>query len=72
MNVATVKTMSFTGPQDELLRNVDGESDFDFGSIVQPSRVGDAAFGRWIERAGRRGASPADAAPDVGGGPHLR
>jgi class 3 adenylate cyclase len=59
MNVATVAQTS--GPSDELLRNIDGESDFDFGSMVAPSRVGDLAYGRWIERAGRRGASPADA-----------
>jgi class 3 adenylate cyclase len=59
MNVATVGQTS--GPSDELLRNIDGESDFDFGSMVAPSRKGDVAYVRWIERAGRRGASPADA-----------
>jgi class 3 adenylate cyclase len=59
MNVASVGRVS--GPSDELLRNIDGESEFDFGSMVAPSRVGDVAYVRWIERAGRRGASPADA-----------
>ena len=61
MNVARSERARTTGPRDELLRNVDGESDFDFGRLVAPSRVGDAAYVRWIERAGRRGASPADA-----------
>jgi class 3 adenylate cyclase len=59
LNVATVSQTS--GPSEELLRNIDGESEFDFGSMVAPSRIGDVAYGRWIERAGRRGASPADA-----------
>ncbi len=59
LNVATVGQTS--GPSDELLRNIDGESEFDFGSMVAPSRVGDVAYVRWIERAGRRGATPADA-----------
>ena len=59
MNVATVAQTS--GPSDELLRNIDGESEFDFGSMVAPSRKGDVGYIRWIERAGRRGASPADA-----------
>lgn len=61
LNPATIRSVTATGPHDELVRNVDGESQFDFGSLVQPSRVGDPAFGRWIERAGRRGASPSDA-----------
>ena len=65
MNVATVAQTS--GPSDELLRNIDGESEFDFGSMVAPSRKGDVAYVRWIERAGRRGASPADAPPHVAG-----
>jgi class 3 adenylate cyclase len=59
MNVATVAATS--EPSEELIRNVDGESRLDFGSMVAPSRVGDVAYGRWIERAGRHGASPADA-----------
>ena len=59
MNVATVAQTS--GPSDELISNIDGESEFDFGRMVAPSRVGDVAYVRWIERAGRRGASPAAA-----------
>lgn len=59
MNVATVAATS--EPSEELLRNVDGESRLDFGSMVAPGRVGDVAYVRWIERAGRHGASPANA-----------
>jgi class 3 adenylate cyclase len=44
-----------------VLRNVDEPIDVDFGALVAPSRIGDVAYGRWIERAGRRGVSPVDA-----------
>ena len=61
LNAVSVRRGLESGPADELVRNVDGESTFDFGSIVSPSRSGDPSYVRWIDRVGRRGASPADA-----------
>ncbi len=61
LNAMSVRRGIESGPADQLVRNVDGESTFDFGSVVSPSRSGDPAYARWIDRVGRRGASPADA-----------
>ncbi len=61
MNAPGMARMRDTSAEDAVLRNIDGESELDFPGLISPSRVSDTAFTRWDARAGRRGASPADA-----------